>query len=87
MTEGEVKRIMGELADRPMQFWVLKVLGPGDLEVLTPATSSELEYVGGELCEPIDSYRSQESAMQRALAEHRRTGRVHKVVASIPLPS
>lgn len=64
-------------------YWVLKVLPPDKVAVLTPAMMSELELVGGELCEPIDSYRSEVEASTRALAEHRRTGVVHKVTMVI----
>jgi hypothetical protein len=60
-------------------YWVLKVLGPEQVRELTPAMISELECVSGELCEPIDSYSSQDAASERALREHRRTGVVHKV--------
>jgi len=64
-------------------YWVLKVLGPDQVRELTPAMISELECVSGELCEPIDSYPSQDAAMARALREHQRTGVVHKVTLVI----
>lgn len=67
------------------EYWVLKVLDPASITQLTPAMISELEMVGGELCEPIDSYREQDVARLRAIAEHQRTGRVHKVVMSVPV--
>lgn len=60
-------------------YWVLKVLAPEYLQTLTPQMISELECVGGEICEPIDSYLSEVEAKARALREHRRTGSVHKV--------
>lgn len=66
-----------------VEYWVLRVLDPEALRVLTAAMLSELECVGGELCEPIDSYRSEADARGRAIREHQRTGAVHKVTMVI----
>lgn len=68
-----------------IEYWVLKVLPPERVKVLTAAMISELECVNGELCEPIDAYGSEAEARARALAEHRRTGAVHKVTMSVPV--
>lgn len=65
------------------EYWVLRVLPPERVKVLTPAMISELECVAGELCEPIECYRSETEARARALREHQRTGSVHKVTMVI----
>lgn len=65
------------------EYWVLRVLDPEGLRVLTAAMMSELECVSGELCEPIDCYRSETEARARAIREHQRTGQVHKVTMVI----
>ena len=68
------------------EYWVLKVLRPEAVLVLTKEMASELECVNGELCAPIDVYSNETDACARAIQEHRRTGSVHKVVLSVPLP-
>ena len=75
---------MTAIAERA-EYWVLKVLAPEAVSVLTQAMISELECVGNELCEPIDWYLNEADACARAVHEHRRTGSVHKVVLSVPL--
>lgn len=66
-----------------MEWWVLRVIAPQ--AELTAMMRADLECVGGELCEPVDCYGSQEAATERAIQEHQRTGSVHKVVLSVAI--
>lgn len=77
---------MTDMAAERAEYWVLKVLRPEAVLVLTKEMASELECVAGELCEPVDWYPNEADACARAVHEHRRTGSVHKVVLSVPLP-
>src|SRR6185503_9407954 len=48
------------------EYWVLKVLPPEAVLVLTKEMASELECVNGELCAPIDVYSNETDACERS---------------------
>lgn len=67
----------------PQEWWVLRVIDPQ--AELTPMMLADLECVSGELCEPIECCGSEEAAIERAMVEHQRTGKIHKVVLSLAI--
>lgn len=74
---------------RNASYWVLKVLG-ADCMVLREryaqlVATGDLCVVSGELCEPIVESDSEDAAKARAILEHQRTGKVHRVVLTLNL--
>jgi hypothetical protein len=72
--------VMRVVADRDAVSELHGVQHPSIDEWNRKLESGDICYVSGELCEPVEVYRDQESASIRAAKEHARTGCVHKIV-------
>lgn len=79
----------GERAVPEADYWVLRVLGEDSLalrrEYARLVLAGDLCVVSGELCEPIVAFKHEETAKERAVLEHQRTGKVHRVVLTLSL--
>lgn len=72
------------------EWWVMRVVQPASAEMTdamrADLASGALAVVGGELCEPIDWYMDQESAIDRMTREAGvGNGRIYKVTLSADL--
>lgn len=77
------------------EWWVFRVLAPATLgaahEHLRGIVEKRYHAINGDICEAVDCFDTgddesdQQHARELALAEHERTGMVHKVVLTTEL--